>query len=217
MSYKIVFIDEEKEQQEWFEEYFDSHKKDETSIISIFPGTSMEDMISTLDEQHPDAIIADFLLNEIKEDIKHNVPYNGVDLVQTYQYRRPEFPCFILTSKDEDALNESSDVNMVYVKGFLKNEKGNTTVSFYDRVIRQIAAYRERLDRAQSEVDELIEKRRSGQMTIQDNNKLVELDDFIERSLDRESSIPADMKSTENIDKLSSMVAKLDELLAKLD
>ena len=54
-------------------------------------------------------------------------------------------------------------------------------------------------------------------MTIQDNNKLVELDDFIERSLDRESSIPADMKSTENIDKLSSMVAKLDELLAKLD
>ena len=58
MSYKIVFIDEEKEQQEWFEEYFDSHKKDETSIISIFPGTSMEDMISTLDEQHPDAIIA---------------------------------------------------------------------------------------------------------------------------------------------------------------
>ena len=115
MSYKIVFIDEEKEQQEWFEEYFDSHKKDETSIISIFPGASMEDMICTLDEQHPDAIIADFLLNEIKEDIKHNVPYNGVYLVQTYQYRRPEFPCFILTSKDEDALNESSDVNMVYV------------------------------------------------------------------------------------------------------
>ena len=81
MSYKIVFIDEEKEQQEWFEEYFDNHKKDEISIISIFPGTSMEDMICILDEQHPDAIIADFLLNEIKEDIKYYAKkYNNITI-----------------------------------------------------------------------------------------------------------------------------------------
>lgn len=217
MGYRIIFIDEEKEQQEWFEEYFDNHKKDDVCVISIFPVLSIDDMISTLDEQAPDAIIVDFMLNDIKEDIKYNVPYTGVDIVREYRYKRPEFPCFILTSKDEDALNVSSDVNLIYIKGLLNEEKDVLKVSFYDRVTRQIKAYRNSIDNAQLEIEKLVEKRRKGRTSSQEDQRLIELDNFIEKSLDRESAIPDEMKKPENIDKLSSMVAKLDELLNKLN
>lgn len=217
MGYRIIFIDEEKEQQEWFEEYFDNHKKDDVCVISIFPVLSIDDMISTLDEQAPDAIIVDFMLNDIKEDIKYNVPYTGVDIVREYRYKRPEFPCFILTSKDEDALNVSSDVNLIYTKGLLNEEKDVLKVSFYDRVTRQIKAYRNSIDNAQLEIEKLVEKRRKGRTSSQEDQRLIELDNFIEKSLDRESAIPDEMKKPENIDKLSSMVAKLDELLNKLN
>lgn len=217
MGYRIIFIDEEKEQQEWFEEYFDNHKRDDTCVISMFPDLSIDNMISTLDEQCPDAIIVDFMLNDIKEDIKYNVPYTGVDIVQKYRYKRPEFPCFILTSKDEDALNESSDVNLIYVKGLLNEEKEILKVSFYDRVTRQIKAYRNSLDNAQLEIETLVEKRRTGSTSNQEDQRLIELDNFIEKSLDRESTIPDEMKRPDNIDKLSSMVAKLDELLNKFN
>lgn len=217
MGYRIIFIDEEKEQQEWFEEYIDNHKKDDVCVISIFPVLSIDDMISTLDEQAPDAIIVDFMLNDIKEDIKYNVPYTGVDIVREYRYKRPEFPCFILTSKDEDALNVSSDVNLIYIKGLLNEEKDVLKVSFYDRVTRQIKAYRNSIDNAQLEIEKLVEKRRKGRTSSQEDQRLIELDNFIEKSLDRESAIPDEMKKPENIDKLSSMVAKLDELLNKLN
>lgn len=218
MGYKIIFIDEEKGQHEWFAEYFDRHNKGGIETITyLFPGTSIEEMIGTMDEHHPDAIIADFLLNDMREDINYNVPYTGVDIVQAYQHRRPQFPCFILTSKDDDALNESSDVNMIYLKGTLNKEMENAKVSFYDRVIRQIQAYRNSIDSAQLEIEQLIEKRRSGRTSRQEDQRLIELDNFIEKSLDRESAIPDEMKKPDNIDKLSSMVAKLDELLAKLD
>ena len=50
-----------------------------------------------------------------------------------------------------------------------------------------------------------------------EDQRLIDLDNFIERSLDRESAIPDEMKKPDNFDKLSSMVAKLDELLNKLN
>lgn len=218
MGYRIIFIDEERVQHEWFAEYLDRHNKGGIeNIIYLLPESSLEEMISIVDDNHPDAIIADFMLNDMREDINYNVPYTGVDIVQAYQYMRPLFPCFILTSKDDDALNESSDVNMVYLKGALNEEKENVKVSFYDRVIRQIKAYRNSIDSAQLEIEQLIEKRRLGMTSSPEDQRLIDLDNFIERSLDRESAIPDEMKKPDNFDKLSSMVAKLDELLNKLN
>ena len=137
MAYKLVFIDEEKDQHNDFKDYMDA-AGDQFVLECLYPEPDMESMINRLEECHPDAIVSDFLLNDIKEDIKYNVSYNGAELVQEYRAMRPDFPCFVITSHDNDAVPEVDDVNLVYVKGLLTDGEKNNKVKFYDKIKAQI-------------------------------------------------------------------------------
>ena len=174
-------------------------------------------MLETIIEETPDAIVSDYLLNDIKEDIDYNVPYTGVELVKLLQQERPNFPCFIITSFDNEAVAETNDVNLVYIKALLTNGEVNTKARFYDKIYEQIAKYKNLLDNAQEEINILIEKRRLKTSTLDEDQRLIELDDFLEKSLHNSGRVPSDMKKTENIENLALVIEKLDELLGKLE
>ena len=152
--YKILFIDEEKDTLQDFEEFVEKfHSKIKLEPITNFPLSNLEEMIECIIKIAPDAIISDYRLNELKTDIKYNVPYNGVDLVEEYQRIRNDFPCFVLTALDDEAVNSSNDVNIVYVKNILYNqEEGNAKAKFLDRVISQIEHYENRIERYKQEL-----------------------------------------------------------------
>ncbi len=217
--YKILFIDEEKDTLEDFEEFVeDFPSKVELKPLTSFPLASKDEMIEYIIKLAPDALVADFRLNEMKNDIKYNVPYNGVDLVEEYQSIRNNFPCFVLTALDDEAVNQSDDVNIVYIKNILYNkEEGNAKAKFLDRVLGQIEHYKSRIENAKKELAELVSLRKAGKADINIESKIIELDDFLEKSIDAKNSIPYEFKTLSNSNRLDSILNKVDELLKKID
>lgn len=215
MKYKIVFIDEEKRQQEDFLDYMDKYE-DKVDIYCLYPKNNLEEMIAEIDECHPDAVISDFRLNEIKTDIHYNVPYDGSRLMEVYLCERPKFPCFVLTSYDEEAINESSDVNIVYLKNVLgASEDGKIT--FADRIFMQIDHYKISIEKAQNRLTELIQRRKANTATAQEEQELIDVDMFIEKSLGTASYVPSELKQPSNMERLNKLIDKADEIISKLE
>jgi hypothetical protein len=217
--YKILFIDEEKDTLEDFEDFVEkSPLKAKLNPITMFPLADLDEMMESIIKIAPDAIISDYRLNELKTDIKYNVPYNGVDLVEEFQSIRNNFPCFVLTALDDEAVNNSNDVNIVYVKNILYNkEEGNAKAKFLDRVISQIEHYKNRIESYKNELAELIEIRKKGEADISIESKIIELDDKLEKSINGKSVIPEEFKTLTNSNKLDNILSKVDQLLKKLD
>lgn len=72
MAYKVLFIDEEKSQHDEFLDYMDA-ATGKLEVKCLFPEPNLDKMIMSIEENYPDAIITDYLLNDIKSDIKYNV------------------------------------------------------------------------------------------------------------------------------------------------
>jgi DNA-binding NarL/FixJ family response regulator len=218
--YKILFIDEEQETFDDFLDYVElSSTKDIIEVQTQFPLEQLDEMVELIFKINPDAIVTDFRLNEMKTDIKYNVPYNGVELVQELLKIRTGFPCFVLTAYDDLAVSESDDVNKVYIKNILHNnkEESKAKAKFLDRVIYQIEHYKSKINSAEKELLELIELRKSGKAGITDEERIIELDHFLENVIDRQHAIPIEFKTLSNEDRLNKLLSKVDEILKKVD
>ena len=124
---------------------------------------------------------------------------------------------FIITSFDNDAVSETDDVNLIYVKNILNNKEEGVKVHFYDKIKEQISKYQKSIELAKNELHSLLTKKEDGDIDPTQEQKIIELDDFLEKSLDNYSALPSEMKKVSNLDKLTSMIAKVDELLEKID
>lgn len=218
--YRLLYIDEDQEQIENFLNYIDDTNSNNIfEVITQLPLGDIEEMIDKIIKINPDVIVSDFLLNENIGALGYNVPYNGVELVEDFLSIRNKFPCFVLTAKDQDAVSDSEDVNLVYTKSLMTTEIEDTKakVKFTDRLVKQIEHYKSRIENAKSELAELIEVRKNGKADFDIEARIIELDDFLERSIDAQNIIPSEFKSFSNSEKLDSMLGKVDELLKKLD
>ena len=215
MKYKILFIDEEKRQQDEFADFMD-HYQDRVELICCYPLSTLVDTIAMIDELHPDAIVSDFKLNDIKDDIKYNVSFDGSELMDAYLDERPGFPCFVLTSFDDEAIYRSHDLNIVYLKRDLHPSKDDK-ITFADRIIQKIVSYQAEISNAQERLNDLMELRRNNQATSKDEQELIELDSFLERSLGQKTQVPAGMKELSNMNRLNELIGKADAILAKLE
>jgi DNA-binding NarL/FixJ family response regulator len=217
--YKILFIDEQQDDIDAFKDYVEeTNTKKKIEVISEFPKEELSEMLATIFHLNPDAVVVDYMLNEMKEAIKYNVPYNGVELVQKILEIREGFPCFVMTSFDDDAIKEIADVNMVYIKGILHGSEKhvNAKANFLERVESQISHYKTKIADSEKRLIELIELRRSGKATIEQEQEMIELDHFLERSIDKKNSIPEEFKSLSNSKRLEDILAKVDELLQQV-
>jgi len=218
--YKLLYIDEDQEQIENFQNYIDDTNTNNIfEVIPQLPLGDMEEMIEKILKANPDVIVSDFLLNENIGALGYNVPYNGVELVEEFLAIRHKFPCFVLTAKDQDAVSDSEDVNLVYTKSLMTTEIEDTKakVKFTDRLIKQIEHYQSRITDAQKELQELLEVRKSGNADYKIENRIIELDDFLEKSIDATHSVPTEFKTFSNTQRLDNILSKVDELLKKLD
>ena len=218
--YKILFIDEQQEDIDQFKDYVDATSVTGTvEVRAEYPLESMEEMIDEIFKANPDAVITDFMLNEYKEAVKYNVPYNGVQLVSELTSIREGFPCFVMTSFDDNAIKESGDVNIVYIKDILHNAEKDTKAkaNFLERVESQINHYKSRIVDAESELLRLIDLRNSGKATIDDENEIIRLDHFLEMAIDKKSAIPEEYKTLSNTNRLEQLLSKVDDLLRKIE
>ena len=215
MKYKVLFIDEEKRQQDEFADFMDNYQ-DRVELICCYPLPNLDETIEMINEYHPDAIVSDFKLNDIKENIKYNVSFDGSELMDAYLEERPGFPCFVLTSFDDQAIYKSHDLNIVYLKRDLHPSKDDK-ITFADRILQKIVGYQTEITQSQERLNELIELRRNNRATSQDEQELILLDSFLERSLGKKTQVPNGMKELSNMNRLNDLIGKADAILAKLE
>lgn len=218
--YRILFIDEEQDDIDSFKDYIEEKDVDKSfEVISTYPLGELDDMLEAIWSSHVDAVITDFMLNEIKENINYNVPYNGVELVHEISSKREDYPCFVMTAFDDDAVGQSEDVNIVYIKGILHGTEKESTAkaTFLDRVKNQILHYRSKLDNAEKRLLELIEKGEKEILNASEEEEMVYLDSLIEKSLDKESVVPKIVKEKKESESLVELLKMVDELTNKLD
>lgn len=215
---RIMFIDEEQGTHELFEEYvYRSSLADEIELIAVFPESTIDDMLEKILKSDVDAVVSDFMLNEIKEDIKYVIKYNGVDLVESILEIKKGFPCFVMTSYDTDAIDASEDVNKVYAKEILHGDdtpKGNDP--FLIRLKSQCDKYKKKISDAQEELKLLIQTSSERKLVLTEEERLIELDSFLERSIDARNPIPNELKSTSNQIRLTSLLSKVDEFIEEV-
>jgi hypothetical protein len=218
--YKILFIDEQQEDIDQFKDYVDATSKPGTvEVVAEYPLESLEEMIDEIFKSGPDAVITDFMLNDYKEHVTYNVPYNGVQLVRELTSIREGFPCFVITSFDDQAVNESDDVNIVYIKDILHNAERDTKAkaNFLERVEIQIENYKSKIQDAEEELLRLVELRNSGKANMDDESEIIRLDHLLEVTTDKKHSIPEEYKTLSNNKRLEELMSKVDELITKIE
>lgn len=211
-----MFIDEESTQHEDFEDHFEEYWP-EAKVICVFPSPTLNEMMEEIEQHQPNAIVVDFQLNDKKTDVDYNVCYNGIELLKEIQAQKFDFPCFVLTSYDDDAVADSDDVNFVYIKKNLHFSSDEGKVSFAQRVKSQIDKYLARIENAKAELSVLLEKRKSGKANVKDEGRIIELDSFLEKTMDATGAIPDEMKHLSNMERLNSLIDKVNQLICKID
>lgn len=143
-------------------------------VIVLKPEPRLVDMMEKLLALPIDALVSDFRLADASP-----VEYDGGRLVQAFLEARVNFPCFIRTSWDDDALNGTDDVNRVYSK-----EDGAKDLSrpLFERIKLQIAHHRLQVERWSEELEKLLALDRS-ELTGQQVERIIELDTRVEAQL----------------------------------
>jgi hypothetical protein len=177
-------------------------------VLPFKPVADIEILIAELLASSAKAIIADYDLSEQDPSIH----YTGADVIRSVLKQREYFPVFILTSYEDDAITAGDDVNIVYEKGEnARDEK------FLERIKLQIEKFDHRLSQAQERLLELLQLRSQRALTISEEEEAITLDSFIERSLNKQSQIPDELKTLSNKTQLAELLTKVDDLLKKID
>lgn len=211
-EYKILFVDEEEEALENFQYYVHERNSDKAiHLIAMVPNDELNELLEYIEIENFDAIITDHKLNEKKSSIE----YDGINLVRAIQAKKENFPCFILTGWDKDAVENGDDANIVYLKNF-EDPKGDSHATFLDKIKNQILKYRKKIKDSENELLNLIEKSDEQDLNAIEEARLIELDTFIEKSTNQKSSLPEHLKGTKNLDELHKMIDSTDKLLEEL-
>ncbi len=203
-KYKIAYIDESQEDIRRFQRfsynYFD--------VVPFIPKASIEDTCNEILESHVDALVSDF---EFSEKLS-TVHYDGTNLVSLFLKKRENFPVFILTSFEDDAISKGEDVNIIYEKKEMDNGE-----MFLERIKAQIEKYKHKLETEENRLLELIAESKKRKLNDAEIEELSELDSKIEKALDKESRIPNILRNDKEASDLSELLKKVDELAKKLD
>ncbi|WP_373072221.1 hypothetical protein [Sulfurimonas sp.] len=213
MDYRILYIDEVQGDRHDFQSYVELNSDEgKFQVDAIEPEENLEEFIEKINNENYDAIITDHQLGEEKPSIQ----YDGVELVQAFLKVRLDYPCFILTGWEDDAIRDGYDVNIVYPKGIKSITRSNVDkhqAVFIDKIENQIKHHKDKISALESEYKELLNKETLDSF---EDDRLVELDTMIEKMTNQSSSIPKDLKKRNNLDELHKMINNTDTLIERL-
>jgi len=166
---------------------------------------NIEDVTKKIIELNLDCVLVDYKLSSYE-----TVDYTGVEVVKHLLEVLFDFPVFILTSHEDDLFNKEI-FNAYQVFDFARyiGEK-NERIELNSKIIEQILKYRNQQDAWKKEIKKLIPVAgRSSEI----DERIFELDPYLERSIDGHSRIPDKIKRELSNDKMSQLLFKLDELI----
>ncbi|WCW10108.1 hypothetical protein [Pseudomonas aeruginosa] len=181
----IAYVDElEDERDNFFTDAYDSECFDKIYLLE--PEREIDEMVRKLLDLDIDALVSDFNLSEASA-----LSYDGEQLVLAFLAVKSEFPCFIRTSYDDQAVIASDDVNRVYSKNVAHDEGAGRYL--FKRVVQQVRRYKQRIGEWQDELSNLL-IRNPNQLVAVDVERILELDAKLESCLGKDVAIPTHVK-----------------------
>lgn len=208
-KHRILYIDEQKSEARKFKRRFKDF-----IVESWLPEANLDLFVEKILASNFMGIIVDFLLSEHREDIDYHVPYNGAVLVDAIWEKRAHFPCIVLTSFDNDAVDTISDINYVYSKILLNQDLGKVPLQEKMRIM--IDKYEKNIEEKEKRFHELLAKMDKQQLTEAEENELLKIDSFLEESLGKNSSLPEEKKKAISIDKIVELIDSTNNLIEQL-
>jgi DNA-binding NarL/FixJ family response regulator len=204
---RIVYVDEDADDIIYFQQFVDGYFG--LDVIHIDNNSKLEDVVDEIMNSPPDAVVTDFMLNE-----KAKVDFNGQTLIDLLQERNKHLPCFLLTSHPPDALAATNDARIVQAKAVMMESGGDLASLFRAQIAKIIMDHKNKINRSEDELEKLLNLK-SSDRTAQDNQRVVELDKYIEEHGLGSKTLPDEIKDERSIELLSQLVSKVDALLGK--
>jgi len=204
-KYRIGYIDDDPSEIRSFKRFA---KKDfEIIAYDLNENTTLESLFETIVESGVSALVIDYDLKD-----KELVSFNGDEVADKINEELHDFPVIILTAYEEEALDYVEDPNIVYEKERMGDEKQ----TLLKRIKIKIDSYYRKLASSEKELLGLVEKNDKKGLSAWEEDRMVELDNFLERSVSRKDKIPDIWKRPAGLEKLNELVCKADELLKEI-
>lgn len=165
----------------------------------------IDDMVERIIDKRLDAVIIDYKLSS-----QQAISYSGVSLAKKIYARLTGFPIFVLTTYRDDLFDhELFDSYLVFdFARYIDEDKER--VELNSKLIEQIKKYRVEIENWKNELEALLPH--AGESATTDE-RILELDSLLERSIDGRTAIPLPVKRDFTADKINELISKIDSLI----
>lgn len=191
------------------EEIQDQYTSVELNPIELEIKADMDEVLERIREKKIDVLIVDYKLASFETLID----YTGVKFANRANEKFFEFPIFILTSFETELYkHESFNAYQVFDCERYLNDSAER-IEINRKIIEQHLKYRKHIEDCRKELIELLS--REGESKEIDD-RILELDDFLEKSLDGDSAIPLETKKRLCNDKYDTVIELLRKFTAEV-
>jgi hypothetical protein len=175
------------------------------SPIEIALNDSIDNMIDEIKEKNIDCLLIDYKLQSYK-----TINFSGVDVAYRVYDCLADFPIFILTSYDEELfMRELFNAYQIFdFNRYINEDSERIELNF--KIIEQILKYKREASEWENELLLLLPK--AGK-TAEIDEKILHLDNLIERRIGGKSSLNSTLKKELSVSKIDTLLTKLDFLL----
>jgi len=200
--YRIAYIDDEED----VVRQFQINMMDDFEVIELKLRDDVSEMIEDIIESRVAAVVIDYNLNSSQSQVH----YNGVELLKELLNTIKDYPCYILTSHESEAEDTLIDPDLIRDKLFVSNHKD----FFINKLKTKIESYEKRINIYKDELILLMSS--FPDLNSKQEERLIELDDILEKNSNGYKSIPSDMKKLSNDVRLDRLISLSKELVKEL-
>ena len=207
--YNIGYLDDEDLEYDNYRVDLLNHDMNLIKIQGIKTKTDLRNYILSL---KLDCLIIDYNLNKFRQkEIQ-----DGNELVRYINSEIPDFPCIILTSYPEESKDEKTVINsFILDRDVLTNDTdGAEYKELVDKITNNIEVYKKRLILNKAEFENLMKQRRSNDLSIAEEDRLISLYKIL-YSYNMVDEINPELLRKELQVKINSVISKLKELLGE--
>ncbi|MCM3082144.1 hypothetical protein [Brevibacillus invocatus] len=200
--YRIAYIDDEPNVVRQFQANMD----DDFDVIDIELKENIEEMIEEIIDSRVSAVVIDYNLNSSHATIH----YNGVHLLRHLLNRMKDFPAYILTSHEAEAEGTLLDPDLIRDKKFVSEQRA----WFVHKLKTKIESHDKQMELYRKELASLAA--RFSELTSREEERLIELDDILEKNSNGYKALPSDVKKLSNDARLDRLINLSEQLIEEL-
>lgn len=206
-KYQIAYIDENPGDVKIFHDFMKRYRQI-VEFKKFIPkkGDTIESLYEKIKANQFNMLVIDYRLNQYAD-----VDFLGSNLLNYIQERQRDLPCILLTSYPDEAVDDFSDVHLIYDKNMLSIENWEY---FFKIIKASIDKYINQKTTAYETIKELGAKT---SLSLKEEALLIQADEFIEANLGLLTITPPQLKSISHNQELKNLVDEVQELLEKLD